>query len=73
MNHIAYNLAVIRRDQLLREAAERRLAAECASPVARVAGLRLRHRAADWHGEPFTRSSWRHVSVYEPANSGGGE
>jgi hypothetical protein len=29
--------------------------------------LRLRERWGGWHGEPFTASSWRHVSVYEPA------
>lgn len=35
--------------------------------MARVAGLRLRQRTGGWHGEPFTASSWRHVSVYEHA------
>jgi SAM-dependent methyltransferase len=35
--------------------------------MARIAGLRLRHRFGGWHGEPFTSTSWRHVSVYEPA------
>jgi SAM-dependent methyltransferase len=35
--------------------------------MARIAGLRLRARTGGWHGEPFTASSWRHVSVYEPA------
>jgi SAM-dependent methyltransferase len=35
--------------------------------MARLAGLRLRSRSGGWHGEPFTASSWRHVSVYEPA------
>ena len=33
--------------------------------MARLAGLRLRHRWAGWNGEPFTATSWRHVSVYE--------
>ena len=36
--------------------------------MARIAGLRLRDRTGGWHGEPFTASSWRHVSVYEHAN-----
>jgi SAM-dependent methyltransferase len=35
--------------------------------MARIAGLRLRHRAGGWNGEPFTAESWRHVSVYERA------
>jgi SAM-dependent methyltransferase len=35
--------------------------------MARIAGLRLRERLGGWQGEPFTRTSWRHVSVYEPA------
>lgn len=38
MNHATYQLALIRRDQLLREAAEHRLAAGSASPVERAAG-----------------------------------
>lgn len=33
--------------------------------MARIAGLRLRDRAAGWNGEPFTAASWRHVSVYQ--------
>lgn len=33
--------------------------------MARIAGLRLRDRAAGWNGEPFTATSWRHVSVYQ--------
>lgn len=33
--------------------------------MARIAGLRLRDRAAGWQGETFTAASWRHVSVYE--------
>jgi len=33
--------------------------------MARLAGLRLRDRWAGWNGEPFTATSWRHVSVYE--------
>jgi SAM-dependent methyltransferase len=36
--------------------------------MARISGLRLRDRTGGWHGEPFTASSWRHVSVYEHAN-----
>lgn len=39
--------------------------------MAGIAGLRLRHRTAGRHGEPFTASSWRHVSLYEPVNRGG--
>ncbi len=38
--------------------------------MARIAGLRLRQRVGGWHGEPFTASSWRHVSVYEPTLEG---
>jgi hypothetical protein len=30
--------------------------------------LRLRSRWGGWNGEPFTASSWRHVSVYERAD-----
>jgi SAM-dependent methyltransferase len=33
--------------------------------MARVVGLRLRHRQGAWRGEPFTAASTRHVSVYE--------
>ena len=33
--------------------------------MARLAGLRLRHRWAGWAREPFTAASTRHVSVYE--------
>ena len=33
--------------------------------MARLAGLRLRHRWGGWHGEPFTATSAVHVSVYE--------
>jgi SAM-dependent methyltransferase len=32
--------------------------------MARLAGLRLRHRWAGWAGEPFTATSGNHVSVY---------
>lgn len=32
--------------------------------MARIAGLRLRHRWGGWHREPFTADSWRHISVY---------
>jgi SAM-dependent methyltransferase len=37
--------------------------------MARIAGLRLRDRWGGWEGEPFTTSSWRHVSVYERASA----
>ena len=33
--------------------------------MARLAGLRLKERWADWAGNPFTSSSTGHVSVYE--------
>jgi SAM-dependent methyltransferase len=33
--------------------------------MGRLAGLRLRARWGGWCGEPFTATSWRHVSVYE--------
>jgi hypothetical protein len=33
--------------------------------MARLAGLRLRDRWGGWTGEPYTSTSWRHVSVYE--------
>jgi hypothetical protein len=32
--------------------------------MARIAGLRLRHRWSGWIREPFTATSRRHVSVY---------
>ncbi len=35
--------------------------------MARIAGLRLRDRWGGWNQEPFTASSWRHISVYERA------
>lgn len=35
--------------------------------MARLAGLRLRHRWSDWRRNPFTSSSTNHVSVYERA------
>ena len=35
--------------------------------MARLAGLRLRERRGGWHGEPFTATSARHVSIYELA------
>jgi hypothetical protein len=40
--------------------------------MARLAGLRLRHRWAGWHQEPFTAASGAHVSIYEriPATPG---
>lgn len=37
--------------------------------MARIAGLRLRDRWGGWDGEPFTATSWRHVSVYERAGT----
>jgi hypothetical protein len=33
--------------------------------MARLAGMRLEHRWANWHREPFTALSPSHVSVYE--------
>lgn len=33
--------------------------------MARIAGLRLRERWADWNREPFTSDSTKHVSVWE--------
>jgi SAM-dependent methyltransferase len=33
--------------------------------MARIAGLRLRERRGGWRGEPFTRESGKHVSVWE--------
>jgi SAM-dependent methyltransferase len=33
--------------------------------MARIAGLRLRDRWADWHGAPLTAESRSHVSVWE--------
>ena len=35
--------------------------------MARLAGLKLRNRASDWQGSPFTSASTNHVSVYELA------
>jgi SAM-dependent methyltransferase len=35
--------------------------------MARIAGLRLRGRWGGWNAEPYTATSWRHISVYEPA------
>jgi hypothetical protein len=35
--------------------------------MARLAGLRLRHRWGGWKGELFTSKSEKHVSVYEQA------
>jgi SAM-dependent methyltransferase len=37
--------------------------------MARIAGLRVRERWGGWNGEPFTATSWRHISVYEPATT----
>ena len=33
--------------------------------MARLAGLRLRERSADWHGAPVSEESRSHVSVWE--------
>ena len=33
--------------------------------MAELAGMRLRHRWADWDREPFTSESRKHVSVWE--------
>ena len=38
--------------------------------MARLAGLRLRDRWADWRRSPFTSQSRSHVSVYERADRG---
>ncbi|NBE92347.1 MULTISPECIES: hypothetical protein [unclassified Nonomuraea] len=38
--------------------------------MARIAGLRLRERWGGWEGEPYTATSWRHVSVYERRTNG---
>lgn len=35
--------------------------------MARIAGLRLRERWGGWNNEPYTATSWRHISVYERA------
>lgn len=54
MSHIAYKLALIRRDQLLREAADRRLATESDSErpgSGRAAGAPRPHR--------LSRLEWR--------------
>jgi hypothetical protein len=32
--------------------------------MARIAGLRLKERWANWTRQPFTADSWSHVSVY---------
>ncbi len=33
--------------------------------MARIAGMRLRERWADWGRQRFTSESWKHVSVWE--------
>ena len=38
--------------------------------MARLAGLRLKERWADWAGNPFTSQSTAHVSVYEKPHGG---
>ncbi|MFC8528511.1 class I SAM-dependent DNA methyltransferase [Nocardia sp. NPDC057227] len=40
--------------------------------MARLAGLELRHRWADWERRPFTGESGQHVSVWAKADSGQG-
>ena len=45
--------------------------AEC-DLMARLAGLALETRAADWHGTPFTSDSERHVSVWRKPPDGSG-
>jgi hypothetical protein len=37
--------------------------------MAELAGLRLRHRWADWNRAPFDSSSTKHVTVYELARA----
>jgi SAM-dependent methyltransferase len=37
--------------------------------MARIAGLQLRDRWGGWNEEPYTATSWRHVSVYELATA----
>ncbi|MEU7413460.1 hypothetical protein AB0B40_29795 [Streptomyces sp. NPDC042638] len=32
--------------------------------MARIAGLELERRVADWHGAPFTQDSAKHISVW---------
>jgi SAM-dependent methyltransferase len=36
--------------------------------MAKIAGLRLRERWADWGREPFHATSTKHISVWEPAS-----
>lgn len=38
--------------------------------MARLAGLRLVARCGDWTGAPFSASSGRHISVYQPESPG---
>jgi hypothetical protein len=38
--------------------------------MARLAGLTLRERWADWNHEPFTRESRNHVSVWQKGAPG---
>ena len=37
--------------------------------MARIAGMRLKHRWADWDRSPFTAESTKHVSVWEKAST----
>jgi len=36
--------------------------------MARIAGLQLRARWSSWDGQPFTKTSGKHISVYELPN-----
>ena len=38
-------------------------------PDGHIGGLRLRDRWGGWNGEPYTATSWRHVSIYERASA----
>ena len=38
--------------------------------MARIAGMRLRERWADWGRQRFTSESWKHVSVWEKGHRG---
>ncbi len=40
--------------------------------MARIAGMRLRERWADWGRQRFTSESWKHVSVWEKVTEGSG-
>jgi hypothetical protein len=38
--------------------------------MARLAGMRLRDRWADWNREPFTAESTKHISVWRKLRQG---